>query len=76
MQTLIQGASVLRSCHIENSPYAKCATSDIQKKEDWHLPSSFFALFPLHALVHGMTLVAELALIGGELRYVVVIVGL
>ena len=39
------------------------------------MPALFFVLLPLHALVHSMTLVAELTLKGGELRYVVVIVG-
>jgi hypothetical protein len=39
------------------------------------MPVLFFAPLPLHALVHSMALVAELALIRGERRYVVVIVG-
>jgi hypothetical protein len=46
------------------------------KKRGPQIRVLFFALLPLHALVHSMTFVAELALIGGELRYVVVVVGL
>jgi len=46
----------------------------VEIKEDWHLPA-LPGLLLHHALVLRMALVAELALIGAKLRYVVVIVG-